>query len=141
MLGGDDIACEFGPFSQMKKLHDPRSTAVQFVFSRWGDSLRRDERSMILTFHSGLVSEMPWPPAPVCLCWDESCPPPSPTSIPGPAGVPEKGGLAQALRAGSLDAALAERCQGIRSLWKGKKEGEDAAAPEVVLHAAGDPSL
>lgn len=29
---------------------------------------------MILTFHSGLVSEMSWPPAPVCLCWDESCP-------------------------------------------------------------------
>lgn len=59
---------------------------------------------------------MPWPPAPVCLCWDESCPPPSPTSIAGPAGVPEKGGLAQALHAGSLGAALAERCQDVRSL-------------------------
>lgn len=95
---------------------------------------------MILTFHSGLVSEMSWPPAPVCLCWDESCPPPSPASIPGPAGVPEEEGPAQALCGGSLGAALAEQRQGVRSLWKGKEEGHDAAASGVVLHAGGDPA-
>ena len=67
--------------------------------------------------------------------------PPPPTSIPGLAGVPEEEGLAQALHAGSLDVALAEQRQGVRSLWKGKKEGHDAAAPGVVLHAGGNPSL
>lgn len=114
---------------------------MQSLCSRRGDSLSGEERAANLTFHSGLVSEMSWPPAPVCLCWDESCPPPSPASIPGPAGVPEEEGPAQALCGGSLGAALAEQRQGVRSLWKGKKEGHDAAALGVVLHAGGDPSL